>query len=107
MLDDISHEKFHFLKNALIHVTHEVEDTFIRIFEDQQASKDELRQITYLINKENLNIQDERDFFHIMQIVTSVTFRNLVDKYHRSLSDEEALENLRIEMQLLRNGLCK
>lgn len=107
MLDDISQEKVHFLKNALIHVTHEVEDIFIKIFEDKQTSKDQLRQITHLINKENLNIKDEREFFHIMQIIVSVTFRNLVDKYHRSLSDEEAMENLGIEMKLLKNGLCK
>ena len=107
MLDDISQEKVHFLKNALIHVTHEVEDIFIKIFEDKQTSKDQLRQITDLINKENLNIKDEREFFHIMQIIVSVTFRNLVDKYHRSLSDEEAMENLGIEMKLLKNGLCK
>ncbi|WP_339226261.1 TetR/AcrR family transcriptional regulator [Oceanobacillus sp. FSL K6-2867] len=98
---------YNFLKNALLNVTHEIEDVFTRIFDEKQIDTNRLKEITPLINKECLNISDEDEFYHIIQIITSVTFRNLVEKYSRNMTKEEALENFIIEMNLLKKGLYK
>ena len=98
---------YNFLKNALLNVTHEIEDVFTRIFDEKQIDTNRLKEITPLINKECLNITGEDEFYHIIQIITSVTFRNLVEKYSRNMSKEEALENFIIEMNLLKKGLYK
>ncbi|MCM3398574.1 TetR/AcrR family transcriptional regulator [Oceanobacillus profundus] len=98
---------YNFLKNALLNVTHEIEDVFTRIFDEKQIDTNRLKEITPLINKECLNISGEDEFYHIIQIITSVTFRNLVEKYSRNMSKEEALENFIIEMNLLKKGLYK
>ncbi|WP_249869528.1 TetR/AcrR family transcriptional regulator [Oceanobacillus saliphilus] len=108
MLKELGEEdNLNFLKNALMNVTHEIEDVFTKIFTIKDSGKSSLIEIRNMIDKEKLNISDEKEFFHIMQILTSVTFRNLVDKYSRDISDEEALENFMIEMNLLRKGLSK
>lgn len=83
-------------------MTHEIEDVFTRIFDEKQIDTNRLKEITPLINKECLNISGEDEFYHIIQIITSVTFRNLVEKYSRNMSKEEALENFIIEMNLLK-----
>ncbi|MBP2078361.1 TetR/AcrR family transcriptional regulator [Oceanobacillus polygoni] len=98
---------YNFLKNALLNVTHEIEDVFTRIFDEKQIDSNKLKEITPLINKDCLNISGEEEFYHIIQIITSVTFRNLVEKYTRNMSKEEALENFVIEMNLLKKGLYK
>jgi len=108
MIEELSkEEKMNFLKNALMNVTHEIENTFTEIFEEKDKGESQFLVIRPLINKAYLNITDEKEFFHVMQILTSVTFRNLVDKFSRGISDEEALENFSIEMNLLKYGLYK
>lgn len=108
MIEELSKEdKLNFLKNALMNVTHEIENTFTEIFEERAKGKEQFIVIEPLINKAYLNISEEKEFFHVIQILTSVTFRNLVDKFSRGISDEEALENFTIEMNLLKYGLYK
>lgn len=98
-------EEQNFLKNAMLHVTHKVENVFTDLFNPGES--EQLKEITALINKEYLNIKEDKDLFHIMQIVTAVAFRNFVEKFSKELSDEEALESFTIEMNLLKNGLYK
>jgi AcrR family transcriptional regulator len=95
-----------FLKNAMLHVTHKVENAFTDIF-DIGDGKEHFEEITALVNKERLNIKDDKDIFHIMQIVTTVAFRNFVEKFSKELSDEEAIENFNKEMDLLKHGLYR
>ena len=40
-----------------------------------------------------------------MQIIMAVVFRNFIEKFLKELSDEEAMDNFRIEMNLLKHGL--
>ncbi len=112
LLEDLSNEdNLKFLQNALMNVTHEIEDSFTGLFIGQRTVggnvEAALDRISGLIDSNKLNITGNQEFFHVMQILTSVTFRNLVDKFSRNLSNEEAMENFRIEMELLRKGLYK
>lgn len=112
MLEELSQEdNLKFLQNALMNVTHEIEDSFTGLFIGQKPVSGKfdgaIDQIGDLIDSDKLNITGSEEFFHVMQILVTVTFRNLVDKFSRNLSNEEAMENFRIEMNLLRNGLSK
>ncbi|MFC4024305.1 TetR/AcrR family transcriptional regulator [Oceanobacillus longus] len=99
-------EEHKFLKNAMLNVTHKVENTFTDVF-DIEHGADDLSEMKKLVNKDHLNIKEDKDIFHIMQIITAVAFRNFVEKFSKELSDEEAIENFNIEMNLLKQGLYK
>lgn len=101
MPDDQERE---FLKNALMNVTYKMENDFIEIFE---GKGDNLKEINHLINKEYLNISDDKEIYHIIQIVTAVAFRNFVEKFSKELTDDEAMETFMIEMDLLKRGLYR
>lgn len=99
-------EEHKFLKNAMLNVTHKVENTFTDVF-DTAHGAEHLNEMKELVNKDRLNIKEDKDLFHIMQIITAVAFRNFVEKFSKELSDEEAIENFNIEMNLLKHGLYK
>ncbi|GAB3049604.1 TetR/AcrR family transcriptional regulator [Virgibacillus ainsalahensis] len=99
-------EERNLLKNAFLNVTHKIEDAFTAIFDNRQES-DQLKEIKQLINKDHLNITEDKDLFYIMQIIIAVVFRNFVEKFAKELSDDEAMENFTIEMNLLKKGLYK
>lgn len=108
MLIELSEEEhLQFLKNAVLNVTHEIEDSFTELFLGKQSEIDAVNQVKNLVDLKKINIANKQEFFHVMQILTSVTFRNLVDQLSRNLSHEEAIENFRIEMDLLSKGLSK
>ncbi|WP_080872155.1 TetR/AcrR family transcriptional regulator [Oceanobacillus timonensis] len=107
-LTELSKEKqLQFLKNAILNVTHEIEDSFTELFLGKHNEVDAMNQVKDLVDFNKLNIDSKQEFFHVMQILTSVTFRNIVDQLTRDLSCEEAVENFRIEMNLLSKGLRK
>lgn len=95
-----------FFKNALLNVTHKMEDSFTSIFEGNHSSE-QMKEVTKLINKDHLNISDDKDLIRIIKIVAAVAFRNFVEKYSGALSDEEAIHIFKMEMNLLKNGLYK
>ncbi|WP_100011557.1 TetR family transcriptional regulator [Lentibacillus sediminis] len=107
MLKEMSQgENMKLIRNALLHVTHEIEDVFTEMFAADRK-KDKFREIAALIDQDKLNLKEDHDLFHIMQIVTAVAFRNLVEKFAKDLPDEEAMDNFVREMNLLKNGLYK
>jgi AcrR family transcriptional regulator len=100
-------ENLKFLKNALLNMTYEIEATFSRMIQDQENSEKNYRSMTALLNKDNLNITDEEEVYHILQIIIAVTFRNLVEKFAKDLSYSEAISNYTTEINLLKRGLSK
>lgn len=105
-LEEISKkDDIHFLRNAFIYITHEVEDIFTKVFSDDMNGH--YHCLHQLIDKEKLNMQDEKDLYHIIQIITSVTLRNFVEKFAQGYSNEKAVENFTRDMNLLKKGLFK
>lgn len=95
-----------FLKNAFLNMTHEIESKLNRIF-NVNDSADHLKELSSLINKENLNISNNEELHHLMQIISMVLFRNLIEKYAQDLTYEQAVENFQLQIKLLKNGLGK
>ncbi|WP_102026254.1 TetR/AcrR family transcriptional regulator [Salirhabdus sp. Marseille-P4669] len=93
------------LKNAFLNMTHKVETTFYTIFNGD--SKTQFQEICALINKENLNISTEKDLRFVLQILTTITFHNLIEKLARNTSDEEAIDSFIAEVEILKHGMYK
>jgi hypothetical protein len=87
-------------------MTYKIEYTFSKIFRDRESNEN-IKEITDLINTSGLNISSDRDLSHIMQIISTITFRNFEEKFGKELSQREALSNYILEINLLKNGLAR
>lgn len=99
-------ENLHFLKNAFLNMTYKIEKAFGRIINDNEIIES-FKAISPLINKENLNISKDRELYHTMRIIKTVTFRHLIETFAQELSFHEAMENYITEINLLKVGLAR
>lgn len=93
------------LRNTFLFMTHKIESTFARSFSEKEMN-DNFQRISRLINKAKLNIANEQELFHVLQIISAVTFRNLVETFAQNLSFAESMDNYKVEMDLLQRGLA-
>lgn len=100
-------EHFHFLKNAFLNMTQKIEHSFARKIYDNNKNGEHFKATAALINRSNLNISSDKELFHVLQIITSITFRNLVETFAHDLSHQESLDNLKTEMNLIKKGLVR
>ncbi|PFN74835.1 TetR family transcriptional regulator [Bacillus sp. AFS076308] len=99
-------EDVHFLKNAFLNMTYKIELSFSKIFRGQEHSGN-LSDFLTNLNMNNLNISNQKELFHLLQIVFTITLRNVVEKFAKDLSNQEALANYKMEMNLLKSGLIR
>lgn len=99
-------ENFHFFKNIFLNMTYQIDHTFSKTFSDRD-SKEHFKRISSLININTMNVSNDKELSHVMQIITAVTLRNFVEKYAKNLTIEEAVNNYKIEIHLLKKGLSK
>lgn len=95
-----------FLKNVILNITYKAEYSLSEVFGSVEQNE-QFKEIIKLINKKHLNITEDKELYHILQIITAVAFRNFVEKFSRELSDDEAIQNFTLEMNLLKRGLYK
>ncbi|HBZ11635.1 MAG TPA: TetR/AcrR family transcriptional regulator [Bacillus bacterium] len=105
MLEEEEH--FHFLKNAFLNMTQKIESSFTRTINDNNKNSENFKATAALIDKSNLNISSEKELFHVLQIITTITFRNLVETFAHNLSHQESLDNLKMEMTLIKKGVVR
>ncbi len=98
-------EHFHFLKNAFLNMTQKIESTFARMISDHHKHGENFKATAALIDRSKLNISSDKELFHVLQIITTITFRNLVETFAHDLSHQDSLENLKLEMNLIKRGL--
>ncbi|MGE7887596.1 TetR/AcrR family transcriptional regulator [Bacillus cereus] len=99
-------ENRNFFRNAFLNMNYKVENTFTRNMNEAEH-KDRLSEIMPLINKEKLNIVDEREIFHVMKIITAVTFHNLIQNFAKEIPFDESVKNYTLELSLLKKGLYR
>jgi AcrR family transcriptional regulator len=99
-------EEHAFLKNGILNITNK-DGYFLTDLFDTAKESEYAKEIKLLINKDRLNIKEDKGLLHIMQILMAVVFRNFIEKFLKDLSDDEAISNFRIEMNLLKHGLYK
>ncbi len=99
-------ENINFLKNVFLNMTHEIENKFNEIFH-ADGDIDHFKKISLLIKRDDLNVANDKELFHLMKIVITITLRNLIEKFAQNLSEKEAMNNYLIEIELLKKGLKK
>ncbi|PGA01363.1 TetR/AcrR family transcriptional regulator [Bacillus wiedmannii] len=99
-------ENRNFFRNAFLNMNYKVENTFTRNM-NEDNHKNRLSEIMVLINKEKLNITEEREIFHVMKIITAVTFHNLIQNFAKEIPFDESVKNYTLEISLLKKGLYK
>lgn len=96
-------EEKNFLKNAFLYATNSVENFFMDMFQ----SILHLEEISKEIDKSRLNIREEKDISHILQIITGVAIQNFIRKISEKLSDDEAIEHFMFQINLIKYGIYK
>ncbi len=99
-------EEHTFLKNAILNVTQKDGYSLTDVF-DPSKENEHYKEISNLIDRERLNIQEDKEILHIIKIIMAVAFRNFIEKFSKELSDEEAINNFTIELNLIKYGLYK
>ncbi|WP_240628490.1 TetR/AcrR family transcriptional regulator [Bacillus salacetis] len=99
-------EEENFIKNALLYATHKVENSFTYLA-DSSEDQNHFNKMMNLIDKQSINVNSDNDLNLILQIIAAVAFHNLIEKLSKRLSDEEAIKNLRVQMDLIKFGIYK
>lgn len=105
MLKDFQQEEHRvFFHNAFLNMTHKMENAFTD-HTDVESFMMKRSEFLSLINTDKMNITTDRELFHLMKIVQAVTFQNLIQSFSMHLPPEKALENFKLEMDMLKKGL--
>ena len=99
-------EEKHLLRNALLFTTYKVESSFTSMLE-KYLENEQFKKVEGLINKEHLNISEDKDLLHIFKLVSGLAFNNLIEKSVKGLSDEEAMDSFKRSMYLIKHGIYK
>jgi AcrR family transcriptional regulator len=95
-----------FIRNVLLNMNYKIEKTFT-----QNLTKETIDQrygeILRLVNRKQFNIENKMDLYHVLQILSAVTFHNLVQSIAEELTLEEAMKKYMKEVNMIKRGLCK
>ncbi|WP_175989285.1 TetR/AcrR family transcriptional regulator [Bacillus sp. Marseille-Q1617] len=95
-----------FIKNVLLNMNYKIEKAFTKFLSKEELSQ-RYDEVFHLVDWESLNVSNEHDLYHILQILSAVTFHNLVHSISNELSIEEAVSKYKLEIKLLKTGLLK
>lgn len=95
-----------FIKNVLLNMNYKIEKAFTKFISKEELSK-RYDEVFHLVDWDSLNISEENQVYHILQILSAVTFHNLVHSISNDLTFEEAVTKYKVEIQLLQTGMTK
>ncbi|GAA4724705.1 TetR/AcrR family transcriptional regulator [Brevibacillus fulvus] len=102
--DHKSQEHKNFFRNAFSNMNYRLEKTLAsNVYEENQKSQNRL--MMNMINRKHLNVKDDQELHHLIKIITAITFHNLVQTFAKDLTEEEALQNYRQQMEMVKRGL--
>ncbi|WP_226658774.1 TetR/AcrR family transcriptional regulator [Pseudalkalibacillus hwajinpoensis] len=95
-----------FIRNVLLNMNYKIENTFSQYLSEDVANE-RYDDIYDLVNAEQLNVANRKEMFHVMQILTAVTFHNLIHSVSNNLSISDAMKKYETELGLLQSGLLR
>lgn len=95
-----------FIRNVLLNMNYKIEKTFTQILTKETLNA-RYREIFQLTNKEQFQIESEKELYHVLQILSAVTFHNLVQSIADDLTLQEGMEKYMTETNMIKRGLCK
>lgn len=109
MLTDFQEqENRDFFKNAFLNMNYKMERKLAKGFRHNKDNFDKKLSDIYMhIDTDKLNISNDEELVHVMQIIIAVTFHNLINNFADNNTFEEALANYQFEINLLKKGLYK
>ncbi len=99
-------EERNFYRNVFLNMNYRTEETFNYNI-NYEKSRKKFNQIKDVIQTDTLNISNEDDLFHIIQITTTLMFQNIIIKFAHKLTNEEAFRNYQQQLALLKKGFVK
>ena len=99
-------ELLDFKRNVLLNMTEQVETKFIKIINEEE-SEEEFQIISSLIDVSKLNVSGNKELYHLLKILMTVTIRNWIEHFAKNLVIEESVANYELELGLLRKGLSR
>jgi len=99
-------EKRSFFKNAFLNINHRVEGACAPSFM-KESHNGIVQEFFKLVDMDKLNISDKSEIKHVMLVIKAVTFHNIMLNFANNVSEEEAVEKYKFEMNLLREGIYK
>ncbi|WP_238389680.1 TetR/AcrR family transcriptional regulator [Virgibacillus sp. MSP4-1] len=97
-------EEHNFIKNALLYATNKVENSFTSIF-DSTYDNNHYYKVIESIDRDNLKVKEDEDLLSVLQVMSAVAFHNIIVKLSNKLSDDEATEQFKVQMELLKHGV--
>lgn len=95
-----------FIRNVLLNMNYKIEKTFTQTL-TRETIDQRYEEIFLLVNKNQFEIDNKSDLYHVLQILSAVTFHNLVQSIADELTLEEALGKYDKEISMIKRGLCK
>lgn len=97
---------YQFYRNVFLNMDYRTEKAFMSLINYNALDK-KYALIKHLINKKNLNVDNDHELFQVVQIVSMVMTENLVQKFGKEMTDEEVIHNYNIQIKLLKRGFVK
>ena len=95
-----------FFKNVFLNMDYKMESKISRDFSEARFEKHFL-EIIASIDKKKLNISNDEEVIHILEIILAVTFQNLMKNFAKQNTIEETIKNYMFEIDLLKKGLYR
>ncbi|HLQ74362.1 MAG TPA: TetR/AcrR family transcriptional regulator [Bacillota bacterium] len=95
-----------FYKNVFLHLNYKTEKAIANSMSDNKFNK-RYEEIKPYINKQYLNVENDEELFHTVQLISAIMMQNFVLKFAKNLSNEEVLDSFSIQLKLLKRGITK
>jgi AcrR family transcriptional regulator len=107
MLESLQNKEFrYFFRNAFLNMNYRVENTLSKGVSEEEMNN-RFSEVARLVNTKQLNIQDEKELFHVFKIIKAITFQNLIQVFAKDMPKDESIKNYILELNLIKKGLYK
>lgn len=93
-----------FYKNAFLNMNYEIENKIKKSFNKEKIDQ-QLKTFLTHVDMNLINISDEKEMFRVIEIFMAITMQNLMNHFAKRYSFEEAVNNYKLDIALLRKGL--
>lgn len=95
-----------FYRNVFLNMNYRTEKIFNHNV-DIDLFRENFSLMKQLVNTRELNLVNDEDLFHMIQMTTTLMFQNIILKFAHSLTNEEAFKNFTNQLDLMQRGFLK
>jgi len=96
-------EKRDFYKNVFLNMNYKMENTLSMDISEPNFEA-EFEKVKPFINNDRLNIADESEMIHVVQILFAITMQNLMFSFTKQYTVDVSLDHYKFELNLLKKG---